>query len=104
MVQYIFNANHVPLVFEKHIHRNINISGLFRLNYTKCPFRQSSKLDHTTCPDLFLVTEARRYERTSFSLLKDRSQLAIYTGIIHKAIRRMSGLQDAIILSFMTWN
>jgi len=40
------------------------------------------------------------YESTSFSLLKDRSQLAIDTAIVSffcKAIRRMSGgLQDAI--------
>jgi len=28
----------------------------------------SSKLDHTICPDLVLVIEARMYERTSFSL------------------------------------
>jgi len=65
------------------------------------PFVFSSKLDHTTCPDLLLVIEARRYERTSFSLLKDRSELAIHTAIISiicKAIRRMSGgLQNAEI-------
>jgi len=34
------------------------------------PFLFSSKLDHTTLPDLLLVIEARRYERTSFILLK----------------------------------
>jgi len=40
------------------------------------PFLFSSKLDHITCSDLLLVIEARRYESTSFSLLKDRSRLA----------------------------
>jgi len=35
------------------------------------------------CPDLFLVIEAQRYERNSFSLLKDRSQLAIDTAIVN---------------------
>jgi len=43
---------------------------------------------------------------TSFSLLKDRSQLAMHVtaivSIICKAIRRMSGLQYAIILSYTT--
>jgi len=71
-----------------------------KLNFLFRPFPFSSKLDHTTCPDLLLVIEARRYERTSFSLLKHRSQLAIHTAIISiicKAIRRMSRLQDAII-------
>jgi len=52
--------------------------------------------------DLLLVIDSRRYESISFSLLKDRSQLAIDTAIVSiicKAIRRMSGgLQDAIIL------
>jgi len=43
--------------------------------YTKCLFLHKSKLDHTICPDLFLVLEARKYESTSFSALKDRSQL-----------------------------
>jgi len=67
----------------------------------------SSKLDHTTFPVLLLVNEARRYEKTSFNLLKDYSQLAIHitaiVSIICKAIRRMSGgLQNAIILSYTT--
>jgi len=43
---------------------------------------------------------------TRFSLLKDRSQLAIHIAaivtIICKAIRRMSGLLYAIILSYTT--
>jgi len=46
------------------------------------------------------------YERTSFSLLKDRSQLVTHIGIISiicKASRSMSGLQDAIILSCTNW-
>jgi len=30
-----------------------------------------------TFPDIVLINGARRYERTSFSLLKDRSQLAL---------------------------
>jgi len=89
-------------------HRNINLSSLFRLNCTKCPYLYSSKLDHTICLVLFLVIGARRYENTSFSLLKDRSQLAWDTAvnsIICKAIRRMSGRpQDAIILSCTTGN
>ena len=84
-------------------HQNINISSLFWLKFIKCPYLYSSKLDHTVCPDLFLVIEAWRYERTSFTLLKDCSQPAIHTAIISsfcKAIRRMSGgLQDAIILN-----
>ena len=42
-------------------------------------FLFSSKLYHITFPDLLLINEARRYERTSFSLLKDRSQLAVNT-------------------------
>jgi len=37
-----------------------------------------SKLHHTTYPDLFLV-KASRYQRTSFSLLKGRSALAIHS-------------------------
>jgi len=41
------------------------------------PFLFSSKLYHITFPDLLFVNEARRYERTSFSLLKNRSQLAV---------------------------
>jgi len=53
--------------------------------------------------DLFLVIKVRRYESISFSLLKDRSQLAIDTATVSnicKAIRRISGgLQDAMILS-----
>jgi len=73
------------------------------------PFRFSSKLDHTTFPDLLLVNEALRYERTCFSLLKGRSQLAIHitaiVSIICNAIRRMlGGLQYAIIWSHTTWN
>ena len=40
------------------------------------PFLLSSKLDHKTCPVLLWVIEAGMYEGTSFSLLKDRSQLA----------------------------
>jgi len=69
------------------------------------PFLFSSKLGHTTCPDLLLVIVARRYERTSFSfsLAKDRSQHAIHTAIVSvysQVIRRISGLHDAIILSY----
>jgi len=49
-----------------------------------------------------------RYERTSFSLLKDRLQFAIHitaiVSIICKAIRRISGLQDLISLSCTAWN
>jgi len=47
--------------------------------------------------DLFLVIEARRYESISFSLLKDRSQLAIDTAIARifpkqlTNVRRTSG-------------
>jgi len=40
-------------------------------------------------------------------LLKNRSQLAIHTVMVSvtcKAIRRMSGLQNTIILSCTTWN
>ena len=43
------------------------------------PFLFSSKLYHITFPDLLLINEAQRYERTSFSLLKDRLQLAVNT-------------------------
>jgi len=66
------------------------------------PFLFSSKPDHTTCPDLLLVIEAWTYKRMRFSLPKDLSQHAIHTAIVSiylQAIRRMSGLQDAIILS-----
>jgi len=48
-------------------HRNINTSTLFKLIYTKMLF-SSPKLDRTICPDLLLVTEARKYERTILSL------------------------------------
>jgi len=63
------------------------------------PFLFSSKLNYTACLDLLLVIEARRYERISFSLLKDRSQQCILasSAFICKAIRRMSSFQDAII-------
>jgi len=67
----------------------------------------SSKLGYTTCPDLFLVMEDQRYQKTSFSSLKDCSLFAIHTAIvsiIYKASQRMSVLQDVIILSFTTWN
>ena len=66
------------------------------------PFLFSSKLDHTTCPDLLFVIEARRYERTSFSLLKGRSELAIHTAIISiicKAIRKVVRLETSILQS-----
>ena len=43
------------------------------------PFLFSSKLCHITFPDLLLINEARKHERTSFSLLKDRSQLTVNT-------------------------
>jgi len=49
------------------VYRNINISSLFRLSYTKIPLSPSN-LHHTICPDLLFVIEARRYERTRFSL------------------------------------
>ena len=52
---------------KRQFYRNINISSLFRLNSTKM-LLSPSNLDHITCPDLLLVIEARRYERTSFSL------------------------------------
>ena len=54
-------------------YRNINISSLLRLNYTKMHL-SSSNLHHTICPDLLLVIEARSYEKTSFSLPVARSQ------------------------------
>jgi len=105
-------------------HRNITISRLVLLNDTNDnlnnslrallskvvydfnlllfrPFLFSSKLDHTTYPVLLLVTEPRRYQSISFSLLKDHSQHAIHTTIVSvylQAIRRMLRLQDAIIL------
>jgi len=41
-------------------------------------FLFSSEPDHTTFTDLLLVNEARRYEKTSFSLLKGRSQPAMH--------------------------
>jgi len=41
------------------------------------PFLFSSKLYHIIFFDLLLISEARRYERTS--LLKDRSLLAVNT-------------------------
>jgi len=64
----LFNASHVPLVFEEHNSiEALIISSLFRSNYTKMPLF-SSKLDHTIYPDLLLVIEAPRYEMTSFSL------------------------------------
>jgi len=117
----LFNASHVSFVFENtQLHRNVTISRLFLLNYTKMimyskvkqhfacfygskivydfslslfrPFLFLSNLDHTTCPDLLLVIEARRYKRISFSLLKDRPQHAIHTAIVSiylQAIRRM---------------
>ena len=79
-----------------------------KIVFAVSPFLFSSKLDHTTCPDLLLVIEALRYEMISFSLLKDRLQLGIHTvmvSIICKTIRRMSGgLQGATILSCMTSN
>jgi len=65
----LFNASHVPLVFEEHNSiEALIISSLFRSNYTKMPLF-SSKLDHTIYPDLLLVIEAQRYERTSFFYL-----------------------------------
>jgi len=64
----LFNASHVPLVFEKQNSiETLTIPSLFRSNYTKMPLF-SSKLDHTIYPDLLLVIEAPRYEMTSFSL------------------------------------
>jgi len=63
----LFNVSHVSLVFEKHTFIDTLIFQPFRVNYTKMPL-SSSKLDHTICPDLVLVIEARMYERTSFSL------------------------------------
>ena len=89
----------------------MNIFSLFRLNYTKMPIKTntfrafveanssmisskqafavssflfSSKLYHVTFPDLLLINEVRRYERTSFSLLKDRSQLPVNNGNCHR--------------------
>jgi len=47
------------------------------------PFLLSSQLDLNTCPDLLLVIVAQRYERITFSLLKDRWQFAMHmTAII----------------------
>jgi len=63
----LFNASHVPLVFEKHNSIDTLIFQPFPVNYTKM-LLSSSKLDHTICPDLLLVIAARRYERISFSL------------------------------------
>ena len=128
----LFNASHVSLVLEN----NTSIEKLVypALDYTQmlikttlslpsskqvclwfhhsqlslfCPFLYSSKLDHTNFPDLLLVTEVRSYERTSFSLLNDRSQLAIdavIVSIISKAFRRKSWLQGAIFVNCTTWN
>ena len=89
----------------------MNIFSLFRLNYTKMPIKTntfrafveanssmisskqafavssflfSSKLYHVTFPDLLLINEVRRCERTSFSLLKDRSQLPVNDGNCHR--------------------
>jgi len=87
----IFDASHASLVFENtQLHRNITISRLFLLNYTRMIFSTntlhvfmeakssmiltfrsfvpccSHQLDHTTCPDLLLVIEARRYKRDQF--------------------------------------
>jgi len=103
-----FNTNHVPIVIEKHNSIETSVYPAFSswITQNQCPFVYSSKLDHTICPDLYLVVEDRRHESTSYSLLKDRSQLAIATAIvsiIYKAIRRMSGLQDAIISNCTTW-
>jgi len=63
----LFNARHVSLVFEKHNSIETVIFQPFPVNYTKM-LLSSSKLDRTICSDLLLVNEARRYERTSFSL------------------------------------
>ena len=65
---------------------NVPLSKQIRLWFHQCqlslfrPFLYS-KLDHTTFPDLLLVIEARRYQRTSFSLLRDRSLLAIHRNV-----------------------
>ena len=58
-------------------HRNINKANLFRLKYTKCPFLYSSKLDHTICPDLFLVTEAQEVWKDQFHFA-EKSLAACY--------------------------
>jgi len=58
----------ITCVRKTQFHRNINISSLFWLNYTKT-LLSTSKLDHTICPELLSsVIEVRRYERTSLSL------------------------------------
>jgi len=55
-------------VFEKdNSIETLNISCLFRLNFTNMLLSQSNP-DHIICPDLLLVIAAQRHERTSFSL------------------------------------
>jgi len=90
----------VPLSKQSRLWFHQSKLSLFR------PFLFSSKLGHTTSPDLLLVIEARKYESTSFSLLKDSLQRSIHSAIVSifcKALRRMSGLQDAVISSCTTW-
>jgi len=63
----LFNASHVSLVLGKHNSIDTLIFQPFPVNYAKMPL-SLSKLDHTICPDLLLVIEGQRYERTSLSL------------------------------------
>ena len=70
----IKTKQHFPCLYRsKLVYDFIKVSLLFR------PFLFSSKLYHITFPDLLLINEARKYERTSFSLLKDCSQLPVNT-------------------------
>ena len=113
IVQWISNANHVPCCVRKktQFHRNINISSLFRWKYTKCPFLDSSKLDHAICPDLFLVIVAREVWKDHFHFA-ERSLAACNTychrqRILQsnlKNVRRTSGRDNfklhGLILAF----
>ena len=54
----------------------------------------TAAVSHKLPPDLLLMNEAWSYERNSCK--------SPIVSIIYKAIRRMSGLQNAIILSYAT--
>jgi len=85
----------VPLWKQSHLWFHQNKLSLF------CPFLFLWKLHNTTFPDLLLVTKARRYERISFSLLKDRTQLLQYIFPSSELFAKelSGGLQVAVILS-----
>jgi len=111
-----FRLNYTKVLIKKNNTFRVFIDAKSSVIWSKQAFTVLSLSIHIKAishnlPWLVLNQWGPWYERNSFSLLKDRSKLAVNTVNCHhqhylkNAIWKMSGgLQDVIILSYTTWN